>query len=401
MIICFEGTPGSGKTYDAIRKIVSNLKLGRTVYTNIDGIDDSNNRQSIQSYTGLDDYEMSTKLIFVPINEIYEFYKTAKNNSVFVIDEVHKFFSNREWQAVHNKAFASWASEHRKKGIEIVLVTQNIEKVDSHVRGLVEWVYRYKKLNMFGSLIKNSYKVDSYNDNDSTGRPIDTRTYRYDSRVFRLYKSYVSDDIQELGIMKHANVLRHPVFYLIPVVVILSIFLFSKSSIVTGDFAGSKKLVQSKPQPAAVVDNKTVSGKTAQNDNKTVFTDVAQNNYPPAADLPVYTPGTNPDLQPRPFPASGFQIQETKTVNNANLRQFAYVNDNCELIGELQFKANGIAKTQNQYFCDGIKVVFEDGRFISRSANMPVRSQKPHIQAIQPIQPSIPALLVSGQPNVQ
>ena len=36
MIVGFVGTPGSGKSYDAVKKILFNLKKGRHVYTNID-----------------------------------------------------------------------------------------------------------------------------------------------------------------------------------------------------------------------------------------------------------------------------------------------------------------------------------------------------------------------------
>lgn len=38
MIIFFDGNSGSGKTYEAVKKIIDNLRRGRKVYTNIDGL---------------------------------------------------------------------------------------------------------------------------------------------------------------------------------------------------------------------------------------------------------------------------------------------------------------------------------------------------------------------------
>lgn len=241
MIICFEGRPGSGKSYEAVRKIIDNLRLGRTVYTNIDGFDDPVKRESIKSYCGLDDYELETRLIYLPYHLLHEFWDHVKTGSLIVIDEAHKYFSNRDWQKSSNQEFANWASTHRHYGYDVLLLTQNIGKIDAHVRGLVEWTYRYTKLNMFGSVVQHKYKRESYLGDDITSQPLDRSYYTYDSRIFACYKSFVSQDIKELGIMKHVNILRHPVFFLIPLAFIVSLFFISKSSLFTGDLFGTKK----------------------------------------------------------------------------------------------------------------------------------------------------------------
>jgi zona occludens toxin (predicted ATPase) len=255
MIICFEGTPGSGKSYEAVKKIVDNLKLGRTIYTNIEGFDDPAKRESIKSYCGLDDYELETRLIFLPYHLIHEFWNHTKSGSLIVLDEVHKYFSARDWQKKSNQEFANWASTHRHHGFDVVLITQNLEKVDAHVRGLVEWTYRYRKLNMFGSAVKMKYKRESFMGDDTTGQPLDRKIYTYDPRIFSCYKSFVSQDVKELGIMKHANILRHPIFLLIPLAFIAALFFLSKSSLATGDLFGSKKKahsVQGQSKPSVV-----------------------------------------------------------------------------------------------------------------------------------------------------
>ena len=245
MIICFEGTPGSGKSYEAVKKIIDNLMLGRTVYTNIDGLDDPLCREHIKSFSGLSDYELETRLIHLPNWQALEFYKHVSDKSLVVLDEVHKLYNNRNWQKDINVCFADWSSTHRKSGNDVILVTQNLEKVDAQVRGLVEWTYRFKKLNMLGRLFRNGYKRQSYTEDDTSGKPMDVKFYKYNSRFYPCYKSYTNDDIKELNIMEHTNLFKHPVFLILPIFLCLAIYLiFFKSSFATGDLFGSKKILK-------------------------------------------------------------------------------------------------------------------------------------------------------------
>lgn len=245
MIICFEGTPGSGKSYEAVKKIIDNLMLGRTVYTNIDGLDDPLCRENIKSFSGLSDYELETRLIHLPNWQALEFYKHVSDKSLVVLDEVHKLYNNRNWQKDINTHFADWSSTHRKSGNDVILVTQNLEKVDAQVRGLVEWTYRFKKLNMLGSFFRNGYKRHSYTEDDTSGKAMDVKFYKYIPRIYPCYKSYTNDDIKELNIMEHTNLLKHPVFLILPIVLCLALYLiFFKSSFATGDLFGSKKMLK-------------------------------------------------------------------------------------------------------------------------------------------------------------
>lgn len=233
MIICYEGTPGSGKSYDAVRKILDNLKLGRTVYTNIDGLDGDTEREHIKCYTGLDDYQLSKNLVMLAKNEVYKFWEGTKNGSLIVIDEAHKWFNSRDWQKETNKDFANWCSTHRHYGYDVLLITQNIEKIDSAARGLVEWTYRYKKVNFLGSLVGNTYLCYAYQE-DASGKPIKKITRQYNKAIFKCYHSYVSKDMTEIGIQKHTNILFHPIFYAIPIMMIVFLYLFSKSGFAKG-----------------------------------------------------------------------------------------------------------------------------------------------------------------------
>ena len=239
MIIGFAGTPGSGKSYEAIKKILDNLKLLRKVYTNIDGLQDPEKREMIKFYTGLDDFELQTNLIHFTDEEMQTFWDKVDEGALIVIDEVHRLFSNRDWNTTTNRRFTDWASTHRHYGYDVVLITQDMEKVDKHARSLLEWTYFFRKINQFGGLVKKKYSCFAYSGDDSKGKPITTTTRTYDPKVFACYSSYGSKVAKELGIMKHANILKQPVFYAIPIALIAVLY-FGFRSYETGGILGHK-----------------------------------------------------------------------------------------------------------------------------------------------------------------
>lgn len=241
MIIGFAGTPGSGKTYEAVKKILDNLCWGRIVFTNIDGISDPSCQEMIKSYCGLSDLALKKQLHILEPHQLEDFWMHVVPGSLIVLDEIQKVFSSREWQTAKNNAFASWASTHRHNGFDVVLITQAIERVDSAVRSLLEWTYVFRKVNFFGGAVQKKYLCYSFGGEDTNGKPLKTSTRTYNPKVFLCYKSYVAKDVKELGVMQHVNVLKHPVFFAIPIVLFFTLYmLFAKSSIGTGDLFGSK-----------------------------------------------------------------------------------------------------------------------------------------------------------------
>jgi zona occludens toxin len=242
MIIAFTGTPGSGKTYDAVRKIVENLRLGRVVYTNVEGMDAPECFEMLKAVTGLSDYGLALHLRFFQPGQIQEFWLHVQPGSMIVLDEVQNVFNARDWQSQKNVQFNTWASTHRHHGFDVVLITQSIQRIDTAVRALVEWTYVYRKVNFFGSLIQKKYICYAYGGEDVNGPPLAKPVRTYDAAIFLCYKSYVSKDVKELGIMKHVNVLKHPVFIAIPIIFGYFIYMLFHSGMIHGDLFGANKL---------------------------------------------------------------------------------------------------------------------------------------------------------------
>jgi len=251
MIIFYEGVPGSGKTYDATVKIVANLKMGRTVYTNIDGIEDVRCKEMIKCLTGLDDFDIDKKLIVLTREQVFHFWDFVIPGSFIVIDEVQKYFNSRDWQKEENRKCADWCSTHRHEGFDALFLTQKIEKVDTQVRTLTEWTYRYKKINFLGSLINQSYICFAFS-GDDTSNPLTKIVRRYEKKYFACYKSYISKDVKELKIQTHANILKHPLFFFIPVVLCFCVY-FTYHSIKNhaGAFHKIKSSISSTKEAAA------------------------------------------------------------------------------------------------------------------------------------------------------
>lgn len=239
MIICYEGTPGSGKTYDSVNRIKDNLRLGRVIYTNIEGMADPSCKRALQDLTGLSDFDFAKNFNILTDDQVVEFWDHVQPGSMIVLDEIHKIFNSRDWQSEKNRRFADWASTHRHYGIDLYLITQRIEKIDSQVRTLVEWTYHYRKLNFMGSLFQSGYIRTTFFGEDKTDKH-KTETLRYNPLVFKCYQSYVSRDLKEVGTEKMPNLFRHPIFYAIPIVLIFTIYMATRSSAIGGVFFGDK-----------------------------------------------------------------------------------------------------------------------------------------------------------------
>lgn len=230
MIIFYEGVPGSGKSYDAVVKIVANLRKYRAVYTNIEGLEDVKCKEMIKCLTKLDDFDIDKYLHILTKEETFHFWDIVQPGSMVVIDEMQKFFNSRDWQKDENRQCADWCSTHRHEGYDALFLTQRIEKVDTQIRTLTEWTYRYKKVNFVGNLIKKSYVCFAYS-GDDTHTPLTKIVRQYNKEYFHCYKSYITKDVKELGIQAHANILKHPIFFLIPIALILTIYFIYRSGI--------------------------------------------------------------------------------------------------------------------------------------------------------------------------
>jgi len=252
LIIIHEGVPGSGKSYDGIRKILDALQRERVVYTNIDGVHVDTCREFIASRIGQSRDWLDSHLMFLPANCIPDFWNHTEVGSLVVIDEAQLYFNSRDFIKTANREFGDWASTHRHHGYDLLLITQNAARIDTAVRSLAEFRYRYRKLNVFGSLCSKGYLIYTYAGEDP--KHLSMRKSTYDVGIFPCYNSYVGD-ATEKKVIKLPNLLNHPIFYGLAVVLCLTIYFAKDSPLLHGklintpiaDAAKAKDLSDSKP----------------------------------------------------------------------------------------------------------------------------------------------------------
>ena len=92
--------------------------------------------------------------------------------------------------------------------------------------------------------MQKKYICYSYAGDDTHCQPLVKKVKTYHPVIFKCYKSYVADDVKEVSIRNHVNVLKHPIFFIIPVVFGVTLYLFfGHSSFATGDLFGTKKVM--------------------------------------------------------------------------------------------------------------------------------------------------------------
>ena len=174
------------------KKMMDLLRMGRRIYTNMDGFDDPQCREWISQYTQVPLDVLKEQLVYIPPRKVRSFWEDVEPGSVINIDEIHKWYHARDWNTLENKNFGIWASEHRKAGYDLLLITQNISKCEKTVRELATFTYMFKKLNMFGRMGEKKFMMRAYLEDDTLSAPIMTRFHSYDPAVYQCYKSYIN-----------------------------------------------------------------------------------------------------------------------------------------------------------------------------------------------------------------
>jgi len=138
MITVIEGRPGTGKTVFLVYKILNYLRLGQTVYTNIDIATDH-----------LSDYELERLHHIDSLEDIINL-----REGKIVLDEVQTYLNSRNWDKLDIR-FQLLLQQHRKRGLDIIGATQSVKRADVVFRELVHYFFSVKKvftIKLFGSI---------------------------------------------------------------------------------------------------------------------------------------------------------------------------------------------------------------------------------------------------------
>jgi len=140
MIVCFTGKPGVGKTTLAVWKAYKwAKKYGLDVYSNM---------RSLK----YDD----VKVHYISIRDL-----PLVARGIILLDEANYIFNSRFWDRIDADTIRHWQM-HRKRGIDIVLTSHSLRRIDKILRELVQVEYRVVK-SIFGYWVR---VIDLDYDND-------------------------------------------------------------------------------------------------------------------------------------------------------------------------------------------------------------------------------------------
>lgn len=155
MIFGNEGMPGSGKSLDAMQHILDSLNAGRTIITNIHGI----NHKAISEHLAIPLPTVERLLIsLVPPDGLdeddkvrwikAEFLKSQVPDCLWIWDEINQF-----WPPDRQPLPAEWSkfiTEHRHLGIDVLVMGQDLAEMHSTWRKRLQRYTRFTKLDMQG-----------------------------------------------------------------------------------------------------------------------------------------------------------------------------------------------------------------------------------------------------------
>lgn len=146
----FSGTPGSGKSLHAAKKIVDWSRQGKPVITNFE-VDLSKYPKANQIC--VDDDDLTPDFLVKFSREYFQGRKLTKKDEdtiLLVIDECQLVFNSREYQKKDRKAWIKLFSTHRHLGYHVILIAQMDKMLDKQIRGLIEYEFIHRKLSNFG-----------------------------------------------------------------------------------------------------------------------------------------------------------------------------------------------------------------------------------------------------------
>lgn len=155
MIYLYSGTPGSGKSLDAIRDIVNKLKNGGNVIANFPiklDLIKPNKKKDLGKFIYLENDKLTVK--FLTEFALKNHTKGIEGQTLIVFDEAQAKFNSRDFRSIDRQDYNHFFSLHRHLGYNVILITQNDRLIDKQIRCLIEYEVKHRKINNFKTIGK-------------------------------------------------------------------------------------------------------------------------------------------------------------------------------------------------------------------------------------------------------
>lgn len=160
-IYLYSGTPGSGKSYEAVNVVFGNLRRGMFVIANFDV-----NFTKKELKRGYDKRFFYYPISEITVEKLLEFAimhgmveKKAEHQCMVIIDEAGGRFNPRDYKESNRQVWIDFFSQHMKIGFDIILIAQMDRMIDRQIRGCIETEFKFRNINRFGPLAFLPMKV--------------------------------------------------------------------------------------------------------------------------------------------------------------------------------------------------------------------------------------------------
>lgn len=217
-INAYVGLMGSGKSFECVRSVIVPAVLaGRTVVTNVDGINGDLIRQyCIDQLKGEADKlgqvrhctndDVSKPDFFPHGNELPTFVQAGE---IVCIDEAWRFWGAGkkilDEHAIFFREHRHYVNEKTKVSCDLVLMVQDINDLHRSLKAVVEITFKTTKLKSVG--LTKCYRLEMWEGHKLTkSARLSTDQKKYDKKIFPLYSSYVGGAGVEMQVDKRQNV---------------------------------------------------------------------------------------------------------------------------------------------------------------------------------------------------
>lgn len=226
-INAYTGLMGSGKSYESVVSvIIPAIAAGRTVVTNVDGVDGDAIRAYCSEKMGIDPTKLGAvvhcknedvaKADFLPHGTAVDTF--CKSGDMVVIDEAWRFWGTDCKLLPEHKIFfrehRHYVNTETKVSCDLVLMVQDISDLNRILKVVVELSFRTTKIKSLG--LNKVYRVEMWEGYKQNPRlRVSVQNKKYSKDIFPLYSSYSGGQGREVQVDSRQNILNNKTLWLL------------------------------------------------------------------------------------------------------------------------------------------------------------------------------------------